>query len=303
MLQVNEMLEFSVLQAMMFFYFVLGCCSLLVAVKTKNNQDNQLRKQVFAWWTIFPVVSLNLFLYPLGPFLLVLLIALLAMRELSQHLLANKGKFFVVCSLVLGFVIGYADRTAFHSYLSTGFFCSLLWMFFRGRNDVNQLLYSLFFFSCCGIGFILLLAHISDAGSTNVGWLFYLFVLTALNDIAQFVAGKCFGTKKIASKISPNKTWQGLAGGVLCSILFSLSLGHYLRLATSDLLLLLAIILSLGGFVGDMVFSAAKRMLDIKDFSQLIPGHGGILDRVDSLVLTAPLLYFSIHFFHITRNV
>jgi phosphatidate cytidylyltransferase len=58
-------------------------------------------------------------------------------------------------------------------------------------------------------------------------------------------------------------------------------------------------LLSLGGFAGDMLFSAAKRFLSIKDFSQLIPGHGGILDRVDSLVITAPLLYF---FLYLTHN-
>lgn len=125
----------------------------------------------------------------------------------------------------------------------------------------------------------------------SLAWVFYLFVLTALNDIGQFVSGTLFGRHRIAPTISPNKTWQGLAGGIAISQCVSLALGGYLALATAGTLMLYALLLSLAGFMGDLAFSAAKRRLAIKDFSSLIPGHGGILDRVDSLVFTAPLLY------------
>lgn len=125
----------------------------------------------------------------------------------------------------------------------------------------------------------------------NLAWLFYLFTLTALNDIAQFVFGKLFGRHRIAPRISPNKTWQGLAGGIVVSQLHSLVLGTYLDLASLPTLAAFGLLLSLAGFAGDLMFSAAKRRLGLKDFSTLIPGHGGMLDRVDSLVLTAPSLY------------
>lgn len=125
----------------------------------------------------------------------------------------------------------------------------------------------------------------------NLRWLFYLFVLTALNDIGQFVTGKLFGKHKIAPTLSPNKTWQGLAGGIAVSQVTSFLIGTYLSLAAAHTLVTYALLLSIAGFVGDLMFSAAKRSLAIKDFSALIPGHGGILDRADSLVLTAPLLY------------
>jgi phosphatidate cytidylyltransferase len=75
----------------------------------------------------------------------------------------------------------------------------------------------------------------------------------------------------------------------------SLLVGTLLDLAGPARLAAYAILLSLGGLAGDLLFSAAKRNLQIKDFSQLIPGHGGILDRVDSLVVTAPLLFFLLH--------
>jgi len=125
----------------------------------------------------------------------------------------------------------------------------------------------------------------------NLAWLFYLFILTALNDIAQFISGKLFGRHRIAPTVSPNKTWQGLFGGIAISQIVSLALGRYLGLADAPTLSLYGLLLSCAGFAGDLLFSAAKRRLGIKDFSALIPGHGGILDRVDSLVLTAPLLY------------
>lgn len=122
-------------------------------------------------------------------------------------------------------------------------------------------------------------------------WLLYLFALTAINDICQFVAGKRFGRHKIAPRSSPNKTWEGLLGGIVGSTVFSLILGLHLELGSALPLACLGFALAIIGFMGDLVFSNTKRQLGIKDFSQMIPGHGGILDRVDSLVLTAPALY------------
>lgn len=148
--------------------------------------------------------------------------------------------------------------------------------------------------ACATIGAMLILAAFSTlpyGPRLNLAWLFYLFILTALNDIAQFISGKLFGRHRIAPTVSPNKTWQGLFGGIAISQIVSLALGRYLGLADAPTLSLYGLLLSCAGFAGDLLFSAAKRRLGIKDFSALIPGHGGILDRVDSLVLTAPLLY------------
>ena len=82
-----------------------------------------------------------------------------------------------------------------------------------------------------------------------------------------------------------------MLGGIAFSVALSLVLGAYLGLGRSAWMAAIALLLSVGGFAGDVMFSAAKRKLGIKDFSRLIPGHGGMLDRADSLVVTAPLLY------------
>jgi len=130
-------------------------------------------------------------------------------------------------------------------------------------------------------------------------WLFYLFALTAINDICQFVLGTRFGRHKIAPRSSPNKTWEGLLGGIAGSTVFSLVLGLHLELIGAIHLASLGFALAIIGFFGDLLFSSTKRQLGIKDFSQLIPGHGGILDRVDSLVFTAPALYLWLsYWFH-----
>ncbi len=142
-----------------------------------------------------------------------------------------------------------------------------------------------------GLSCIVLFPTLRLTTQAAQGWLFYLFALTAINDICQFVLGKRFGRRKIAPRSSPNKTWEGLLGGIAGSTVFSLILGLHLELTGAVHLACLGFVLAIIGFFGDLVFSNTKRQLGIKDFSQLIPGHGGILDRVDSLVFTAPALY------------
>ncbi|MFZ6658090.1 phosphatidate cytidylyltransferase [Undibacterium sp. TJN19] len=281
-----------ILDAMLVLYAVLAVASF--AVSQRSSPDSQLRKQVNAWWFIFPVVSLSLLLYPVGPLLMALLIGALAVRELSLHYVGPLWRFLLPCLLLLALQ---ASLSLFDDY-ATAMLLPLLLLFqslhfFLGRQT-NQLLLLLFLLLCYSLSFMLDLLKLPYATDVKLAWFFYLFVVTALNDIAQFVSGKCFGKQTIAPRISPNKTWQGLLGGVLVCTLVSLTLGSYLQLTGIPQLLLLGILLSLGGFAGDLIFSAAKRYLKIKDFSQLIPGHGGILDRVDSLVLTAPLLYLGL---------
>ena len=165
------------------------------------------------------------------------------------------------------------------------------WIVFRSRGGKSPLVYLLTWLTIAAAWSIVQFIDLPAGPAASLAWLFYLFIVTALNDIGQFVSGKLFGNRKIAPSISPNKTWQGLAGGVVVSQLVTLALTSYLQLGSLGTMAGVALLLSLGGFFGDLMFSAAKRYLGIKDFSQLIPGHGGILDRIDSLVVTAPLLY------------
>ena len=128
----------------------------------------------------------------------------------------------------------------------------------------------------------------------GLGLLFFLVVLTQLNDVAQYCWGKLFGRHKITPTVSPNKTWEGLIGGVATTCLVAALAGPYLTPMDWRWSALAGAILGTAGFLGDITLSAVKRDLGVKDTGGLIPGHGGILDRVDSLTYAAPAF---VHFF------
>lgn len=128
-----------------------------------------------------------------------------------------------------------------------------------------------------------------------VGMLLCILILTVFNDFAQFFFGKSFGRRKIIPKVSPNKTWEGFIGGVVATTIMAVFLVPYLTPSSSmGLGAGAGFVIAVAGFLGDVTMSAIKRDIGVKDTGSLLPGHGGILDRLDSLVFTAPL------FFHYT---
>jgi phosphatidate cytidylyltransferase len=286
-------LNYPIVLASSMLYLLLAVASCGVTVKMRAIPHSQLRMQINSWWLIFPLVTLSLLIYPLGPLLLVLLIGALALRELAPHCPdAPRFRAAGVGLLLLTVSLSWFEPTL--ALFVLPLLAAGQLALFVAHRQASRLVPLLFLVTCLGISFIIMLTRLPLPTETILAWLFYLFVLTALNDIGQFVSGTAFGKQKIAARISPNKTWQGLAGGMTVSVLLSLALGSWLQLASPAWLVGVALLLALAGFAGDLMFSAAKRFLAIKDFSQLIPGHGGILDRADSLVLTAPLLYFAI---------
>jgi phosphatidate cytidylyltransferase len=275
--------------AMTILYGLLGVVSLLV--QRLAAPTGTLRAQVNAWWRIFPFVTVALLLYPLGPWLLAGLICLLAVRELAPYGDGKPGHF--LRNAVLAIAAAVLAEWRLPSLLPALLLSAIVaqFLFFRVQPGRSALVYLLLALTITAAWSVVHFIDLPFGSAANLAWLFYLFTLTALNDIAQFVTGKLFGNRRIAPTISPNKTWQGLIGGLVVSQLVTLALGSYLQLGSSGTMAVYAVLLSLGGFLGDLMFSAAKRYLGIKDFSQLIPGHGGILDRIDSLVVTAPLLH------------
>ncbi|MBO0593456.1 phosphatidate cytidylyltransferase [Cellulophaga sp. E16_2] len=129
-------------------------------------------------------------------------------------------------------------------------------------------------------------------GVLGVKALVFLVVVTELNDVFQYVMGKSFGKRKIMPKISPNKTWAGVVGGVFLTLILSAILGYFLLPSPLVVNIVLGLILGISGFFGDIFMSLLKRRTNVKDTGQLLPGHGGLLDRMDSLIFNLPIFFW-----------
>lgn len=145
------------------------------------------------------------------------------------------------------------------------------------------------------IAYLLVLEPLNTAAG-GVGLVLFLLIVTELNDVTQYIWGKSLGRHKILPKVSPNKTWEGFIGGLITSTLLAAWIAPFLTPLTSTQGMIAGMLIASGGFVGDVVLSSVKRDLDIKDSSQLIPGHGGLLDRLDSLLYTAPLFFHYVYY-------
>ncbi|GGJ92698.1 phosphatidate cytidylyltransferase [Lentibacillus kapialis] len=146
-----------------------------------------------------------------------------------------------------------------------------------------------------GMGFFYLME--TRSSSDGLARIFYVLVVIWATDTGAYFCGKAFGKHKLWPEISPNKTVEGALGGILLAVV----IGMFFHIAfpfSYDMIvvILVTVLVSVAGQVGDLVESAFKRNYGVKDSGKLLPGHGGILDRLDSLLFALPLLHF-INFF------
>jgi len=136
----------------------------------------------------------------------------------------------------------------------------------------------------------LILIH---SNSSGVSLMLFLFFLIWLADSAAYFSGKKFGSKKLASNVSPGKSWEGVYGALGMSLLFGASYAFYTDMKFMVAVYFILLVLVTAGFsiIGDLVESMFKRMAGIKDSSSILPGHGGVLDRIDSLTSAAPVFF------------
>ncbi len=140
-----------------------------------------------------------------------------------------------------------------------------------------------------------------SAGGTaaaGAGLLLYLVFLTQFNDVAQYTWGKLFGRRKIVPQVSPKKTWEGFLGGLVTTTALAVLAAPLVTPFGLVEAAAAGAMIAGAGFIGDVTVSAVKRDLGVKDTGALIPGHGGIMDRIDSLTFTAPLFFHFTRYFH-----
>lgn len=200
------------------------------------------------------------------------------------------------------YTIGYATSTALfmnfimqNRYLDiiiTLLILSLLVLIVINKNvsvqDISMTILGIFYIP-------FLLFHIIYLENTKYIWL--VFIIAFGTDTFAYIAGNLFGKNKLCPNVSPKKTIEGSIGGILGSTILLIIYSSYFDLNPMWKMIVLSIICSITSQLGDLAASKIKRISGIKDYGFIIPGHGGVLDRFDSIIFTAPVIYYYISSF------
>jgi phosphatidate cytidylyltransferase len=281
----------------------------LPRLKPGGNFKN-LHERVRSWWVMAILLIAALVLGWQATAILFAFVSFLALREFLSLAPARREDRLVIALTYLTIPASYLF-VVLHIYLIYLVFVPV-WVFLAtpflmamiGQTRGYLTSTAVFHWSTVtcvyNIGFIPLLMLVPrwdapEAGA--IGLVFLLLLATEANDVFQYLTGKLFGRHKITPKVSPNKTWEGFLGGWILTAGLILFAGPIFTPLRGWGLLTVALSLPVAGFAGDVTFSAIKRDIGVKDTSGLIPGHGGVLDRIDSLTFTSPLYFHLLAFF------
>jgi len=294
---------------------ILGMSSLIVWRKQKREPEKdhtELILRTKSWWWMIGLVLLALFLGKRATTIFFALVSFLALKEFysitPMRAVDRRLVFWAYLAIPIQYYFAYIQWYGmFIIFIPVYMFLFLPMRAvligetdgFIKANATIQWSLMLCVFAFSHIAYLANLDRIHiHAGFT--GLVLYLLFVTQFNDVSQYVSGKLFGRHKIIPKVSPNKTWEGFLGGLLITTILASLLAPALTILTWQQGLLAGVIIASSGFIGDVVLSSVKRDLGIKDSGSLIPGHGGLLDRVDSLMYAIPLFFH--YFFYVTKG-
>ncbi len=301
-------------------YFVYGILGILISAtiimvamvfaNPKKNFD-ELVLRIKTWWIIFGVFGAAVSFGNTGVIVLFALVSYLSLKEyfslIPTRKVDRKTLFWVYLAIPIHYYwISIQWYGLFVIFIPV--FCFLLLPtrvilkqepsgFLTAISTIQWGL-MLTVFCISHVAYLFMLPPEYNPNGMQIGLLVYLVFLSQFNDVAQYVFGKSFGKKKIIPKISPGKTYAGLLGGIFTTTVLSYFVGPLVTPMNSYYSVLGGVIISLGGFTGDIIESGIKRDLGVKDSGSLLPGHGGILDRIDGLSYSAPLFFHYIYFLY-----
>ncbi|MCM1002944.1 MAG: phosphatidate cytidylyltransferase [Candidatus Gastranaerophilales bacterium] len=231
--------------------------------------------------------------------LLVSIVVFYASKEYTT-ILRHKG-FFPSLKIILASSLIFAVLAFFNKFewLPLAFTLSammaLMWVLFRGRQPyIANVATTVFGFLYCGWFPLHLLFLRNFEG--GMGYTVLLFFAVLVTDTFCYIFGSRFGKHKLAAVISPNKTIEGSIGGSVMCMIFSLAIGIPIGLPWYHAVIL-GVLIAAFAQIGDLCESMIKRDAGVKDSSNVLPGHGGFLDRTDSYILTIPVVYYYLEFF------
>ncbi len=292
---------------------VLIIATVVTAILKRRKPSDALHEvdlRIRSWWVMFIIFTIAIVLHSTISLIFMALLCFLALKEYFSLIPFNRAHrlvlFWAYLAIPIQFLFIYFEQYGMFIIFIPVYMFLLIPIQAIFVGDTKNFLQSiasvqwgmiLMVFGLSHLAYLLVLPG-KENGLIGAGLVLYLVVLTQVNDVAQFLWGKMLGKKKIVPKVSPNKTWAGFVGGLVTTTVLAVILAPLLTPFSIFASIVSGLYIALMGFIGDVNISALKRDLAIKDTSSIIPGHGGILDRVDSLTYTAPLFLHFTRFFY-----
>ncbi len=307
----NNLPHNSLLAMLFVLMLLISASAISIALKVKNpNRDYlNLRQRIKSWWWMIALIFAALVMGKKSSVIFFGFLSFLALKEFcsiaSLRQADRRVLFWAYLAIPVQYYFVYIGWYGmFIIFIPVYMFLFLpIRMVLIGQNQgfiksaaTIQWALMLTVFCISHIAYLLTLPVKNDAAG-SIGLVLFLLFITQFNDVSQYIWGKLFGKNKIIPKVSPNKTWEGFLGALFTITICSGFAAPLLTPITFELGLIFGFAISIAGFFGDVVISSVKRDLQIKDSGNLIPGHGGILDRIDSLMYTAPLFFHMIYYF------
>ncbi|WP_442511469.1 phosphatidate cytidylyltransferase [Novipirellula sp. SH528] len=284
---------------------LMGTLFRLNAIRGQSKEIAQSRlRSLRSWWIVTLVVVASALLGPVAMVTAIGLASLLSMREFAALPMTPpipRSLTFATYGLIVASYVVVALQWNFLfisllPLLAIAIPSSLLIV--KGQTEaflrqVGRIAFAVLV-TTYAIGHVALLVTLpvaTNPESGPAGLFLFVIAITELNDIAQALVGRKFGRRKL-TPVSPKKTWEGFGGGIIITTIAAMLLGSWLTPMTILQSAVAGILMSIAGQLGDLNMSAVKRDVGVKDSGNLLPGQGGILDRIDSLTFTAPLFYY-----------
>ena len=282
-------------------FFVIG------KIKPKANLK-ELKNRTKSWWVMAIVFICATLINTTISYFAIALLSFIAFRELYSVLgfrqTDRRAIFWAFLSIPIQYYLAYIGwYGAYIIFIPIVMFLFLpLRLVLKGDTvgitksmSVLHWILMLTVFGISHMAYLLSLPEIKGFASGGRGLLLFLVFLTEINDVMQFTWGKIFGKHKIIPRVSPNKTWEGFIGGVISTTIIGYFLGFLTPLNVNQVVFV-SFMIAISGFFGDVVMSSIKRDIGVKDMATTIPGHGGVLDRIDSLAYTAPVFFHIVYY-------
>ena len=232
-------------------------------------------------------------------------LSIIAVIEITRVLNLSKVLTFIIFPFTVFYyiiVVKYAREAILLFLISMILLLLLFYVFSYPKYSIKDIALTIFtiFYVPVMFSFVYLLREQRGQFGRYIVWL--IFISSWGCDTFAYLTGLLFGKHKLLKQVSPHKTIEGSIGGILGSILlgiiYILTLNNFIKIDITMSLIRVSIACALGAIfsqIGDLTASAIKREYNIKDYGNLIPGHGGVLDRFDSVIFTAPIIYFIYH--------